>query len=271
MNLRSTVLLVACCTACILPRPSTAYVAIRGELTHERQVSPGQTYKGTIRVNNTGDEPQEIKIYQTDYSFDAHGTYHYDPPGQDQRSNAGWITVNPHRMTVPPLGTSVINYILEVPEDPGLVGTYWSIIMVEHVGSGKRQVSAEEETEVSVAVGHVIRYAIQIVTHIGSTGERKLRFLNTDLVRDGDTRVLNVDLENVGERWLRPTLWTELYANNGAYVGKFEAGRLRVYPGTSVRYTIDLTEAGQGQYKALIVADCGDEVFGATYSLVIGR
>jgi hypothetical protein len=265
------ILMIGCFAGGLVPPSCDAYVSIRGDLTHERQLRPGETYKGTIRVNNTGDEPEDVKIYKTDYRFDCNGSYFYDPPGGHNRSNADWITFNPHRITVPPHGTSVINYVLEVPQSPDLVGTYWSIIMVEHVGSGKRQVSAEDETEVSVAVGHVIRYAIQIVTHIGSTGTCKLRFLNTDLVREGDERVLNVDLENVGERWLRPTLWTELYAKNGAYAGKFEAGRLRMYPGTSVRYTINLTEAEQGDYKALIVADCGDDVFGATYSLVIGR
>jgi hypothetical protein len=122
-----------------------------------------------------------------------------------------------------------------------------------------------------VAVGHVIRYAIQIVTHMGNSGQRNLKFIDTELVRDDSQRYLSVDLENTGERWLRPTLWAELYSRSGAYIGKFEGGKLRIYPGTSARYTIDLTQAEQGEYKALVIADCGDDVFGATYSLVFQK
>jgi hypothetical protein len=48
--------------------------------------------------------------------------------------------------------------------------------------------------------------------------------------------------------------------------------RARVYPGTSVRRAIDLTDVPAGAYKALLVADAGDEsVYGATYALLLER
>ena len=87
--------------------------------------------------------------------------------------------------------------------------------------------------------------------------------------KDGKRQLL-VDVENTGERWLRGTLWVELYAKEGALVGRFDAGRLRMYPGTSVRYTVDLAGVLAGSYKALIVIDCGDDdVFGANVNLVL--
>jgi hypothetical protein len=259
------------CFAGILPLPCKALVSIRGELTHERQLRPGERYEGAIRVNNTGDEPEEIEIYKTDYRFDCRGNYYYDPPGESPRSNANWIAFSPHKVAIPPQGTVIVNYALETPPDQDLIGTYWSILMIEHAGDGAHEVSAEDGQEISVGVDQVIRYAIQIVTHIGDTGERKLEFLDTELLREGSVRVLHVDIGNVGERWLRPTLWTELYSKDGSYVGRFEGGKLRVYPGTSARFNVDLSEAEQGEYKALVVADCDDNVFGATYSLVIEK
>jgi hypothetical protein len=124
--------------------------------------------------------------------------------------------------------------------------------------------------QLKLGINQVFRYGIQIVTHIGDTGQRKLQFLDTKLLREGDTRILEVDLENTGERWLRPALWTEIYDTTGTYVGKFEAGTLRIYPGTSVRYKVDLTKVQKGNYKAVVIADCGaDDVFGATYSLSV--
>ena len=49
---------------------------------------------------------------------------------------------------------------------------------------------------------------------------------------------------------------------------RFETDRKRLYPGTSVRYSVDLTEVASGSYQALVVVDNGDEhVFGAQYGL----
>jgi len=45
---------------------------------------------------------------------------------------------------------------------------------------------------------------------------------------------------------------------------------LGIYPGTSVRFRIDLGKNMAGTYKTLVVADCGgDELFGANYTLEI--
>ena len=52
------------------------------------------------------------------------------------------------------------------------------------------------------------------------------------------------------------------------YIGRFEGRRKRIYPSTSVRYTVDLSNVPQGTYKALVVADSGgDYIFGANYTL----
>ena len=51
-------------------------------------------------------------------------------------------------------------------------------------------------------------------------------------------------------------------------MGRFEAGRMGIYPGCSARFRIDLSGLPAGRYKAIVVADCGDEnVFGAQYDL----
>ena len=105
-----------------------------------------------------------------------------------------------------------------------------------------------------------------MITNISNTGTRKLKFLTTKLLKENaEKRILQLDIENIGERLLRPLLWTELYDEKGNYVGRFEGGQLRTYPGTSVRFGFDLSHMPKGIYKVLIVADCGgDDLFGAT-------
>jgi hypothetical protein len=160
-----------------------------------------------------------------------------------------------------------------VPDDARLTGTYWSILMVEPLDPGSPESSAPAPKDnVTVGMRQVLRYAVQVVTHIGQTGSRKLKFAKVQLAAKDGMRQLLVDAENTGERWLRGTLWVELYGAGGALVGRFDALRLRIYPGTSVRYTVDLAGVTAGTYKALIVIDCGgDDVFGANLNLVLAQ
>ncbi len=60
----------------------------------------------------------------------------------------------------------------------------------------------------------------------------------------------------------------ELYNTDGVNVGRFESRQLRIYPGCSVRHKVDFKDIPGGRYKALVVADNGDEyVFGARYDI----
>jgi len=243
-----------------------------GELTRESTAQIGGTYRGTIVLRNSGEDPQELKLYQTDYLFFCDGTNRYGEPGKLKRSNADWVTFSPRQLTTPPEGRAVVNYTVEVPEDKSLTGTYWSILMVELIGKDSPESAvAPEDGRVRVGVRQVVRYGIQMVTHIGDTGSPKPRFIGTKLLakKEGG-RVLQVDLGNEGDRWMKPLLWVELFNEEGRSLGKFQGGQLRIFPGTSVRYQVDLSDVPEGQYKALVVGDAGgDNVFGARYSLKI--
>jgi hypothetical protein len=108
------------------------------------------------------------------------------------------------------------------------------------------------------------------VTHIGATGTRALKFSQISIKTEDGKKVLSVDAENTGERWLRGNLWIDLYDSSGSSMGRFDGGRQRMYPGTSARFMVDLSGVKNAAYKALIVVDCGgDDVFGANISLVL--
>lgn len=249
---------------------SKARVTLIGGLSYEKEVQIDETYQGSIVIRNNGDEFQEAKIYQTDYLFFCDGTNQYGEPGKIERSNANWITFSPSRLIIPPKETSTLNYTVKVPDDESLVGTYWSMLMVEILGKGHPEAALQpEESKVQMGIKQVIRYSVQIVTHIGNTGSHKLKFIGTKLLaKEGGGRFLQVDMENIGERWLRPEVLVNLYDKEGRYIGKFESTRMRIYPGTSVRHRIDLSDIPKGKYTALVVADNGDEyIFGAQYTL----
>jgi hypothetical protein len=250
----------------LVPWRASANIAVLGGLTHERVALPGESYGGTITIRNDGEEAEEVRIYPMDYLFFCDGTNEYGEPGVAPRSNAEWIELSPRQITIPPHETVDVNYRLTVPLGNNLLGTYWCILMVEPVVDPLEAQKKEDGINIQV----LMRYGIQVVTHIGETGIRQIKFLNTKILREKGRRVLKVDVENIGERLLRPLVWVELYDEMGKHVGTYEGRTIRTYPGTSVRYTIDIDEVPVGTYKTLVVADCGgDDIFGINYTVQV--
>ena len=241
------------------------------ELSLEAMAEPGERYGGTIVVRNPGETTGTARVYQTDYMFFSDGSNVYGEPGELDRSNAEWITFGPRLLELPLGASSTIEYVVDVPADESLVGTYWSLIMVEEMtGTSPAGDAADGQVEeMKAGVSQVLRYAVQIVTHVRDSGTRTLQFGDKILTVAADgARVLHADVENTGERGLRPFLWVELYDSDGIRLGPYQSERKRLYPGTSVRYSVDLSEAPSGSYQAFVVVDNGDEyAFGAQYGL----
>jgi P pilus assembly chaperone PapD len=246
---------------------SSAFAGVTiGTLTLEREVRPGETYQGSLMLTNNDNEPQDVVIYQTDYSFASDGSNQFGKPGTQPRSNAGWITFSPRQMQIPPHQGSDIHYVVHVPVDSALIGTYWSVIMVEEVPPPDTMIHlARNET----TVRQVMRYGVQCVTHIGESGTTKVQVTGARLEELQDNKKeLQVDVQNTGERWIVPAAWMELYDSEGHHVGRFDSQKKRIFPGTSVRFHIELNGTYSGKYKALVVLDNGDQnVFGAKYNL----
>lgn len=263
-------ILVFALTVFFAPLPVRAQVGILNGLTQEKVCKPGEVFESYMRLKNNGPKEETVRIYQTDYSFTADGKSFYDEPGKLPRSNASWITVNARQVTIPGQGTLDVKYVCKVPDSKSLAGTYWSIVMFEIVPPGQRIASNPAKKDIQFGVSQVTRYGVQIVTHLGDSGARSLKFLATDLIQGKEGKILQVDLENDGERWLRPESYVEIYTDKGESAGKIGGGRLRIFPGTSVRFKFDVSALKAGAYNALIVFDNKDaSVFGAQYKLNI--
>lgn len=245
-------------------------VCVVGGLTREATLSPGSKSEGRVTlVNNTG-EPCQVRVYQTDYLFYADGRNLYGDPGSAPRSNARWVTFTPHQVVVPARDMAPVDYTIQVPQDDQLTGTYWSMLMVEPLETDGPGPPEAEEDKTKVGLRTVLRYGIQLVTHLGDAGTRDLRFHGQRLLVADGKRLLQLDAENVGEQWLNPVLWVEVHDEKGAAVSRFDARKTRLYPGCSACFQLDLTALAPGSYNALIVADNEDDnVFGAQCKLAI--
>jgi hypothetical protein len=257
---------------CLSASRLVGQISVIGELSQDREATPGETYTGSIIVRNDSNELQEAKAYQTDYLFHFDGTNEYGDAGSHARSNGKWVSFSPAQMVLPPQTTITINYRVTVPPETAgkkFIGTYWSMLMVEAIPSGSAASTLKKPKKTEMGITQTIRYGIQIATHIANTGTKKIRFVNVQVVKkEKGERILQVDVENTGEVGIRPDVYTELFDNQGKSLGKFSGNKYRIYPGTSVRQLIDISKVAPGTYKAIIVVDAGGEdIFGANYTL----
>jgi len=236
-------------------------------LSMEKEAQPGESYDGSFAVTNDSDQPRTALVYQTDYAFFSDGSNQFGEPGTLTRSNALWISFSPRQVRVPPHQSVNISYRVKIPPDSTLRGTYWSMLMVEEAATEGDSVIHLKRGQLGIQ--QVVRYGIQCVTQIAGTGEEKLNLKDTRLVAVPNSgNELQLDVENVGDRWAIPLAWMELYDEQGRHIGRFESEKKRIYPGTSVRYRIQLNGMPGGKYKALVVLDSGDKnVLGAKYDL----
>lgn len=105
-------------------------VSVVGTLARTVALKPGEAFEGDIVLKNSDRTPAELHVSQTDYLFDATGRNQYGAPGQNQRSNAGWMTITPTPLRLGPGETQTVHYKGRAPTDEKLRGSYWSMIMV---------------------------------------------------------------------------------------------------------------------------------------------
>ena len=241
-----------------------AQIAVIGSTVEEHTAAAGQRYEGTILIRNVTAAPQTVRVYQTDYHFFADGTSHFDEPGTTVRSNAAWIKPSTSTVMIPPSSELVVGYTVSVPALDSLRGTYWSALMVEGAPTAPPTAATKQ-----VGLGAVVRYAVQLVTHLPAAGSRKVAFANQTLSLDSlGHHVMELEVQNAGERGYRPNLWVELYDATGAIRGRREQQRGLLYPGTSLKQRFVFDTLPAGSYKAVVFADTGDDsVFATQYKL----
>jgi hypothetical protein len=265
--------------------PGYAQIAVTSSSLVERMAAPGETYRDTITIRNSSNAVQTVSLSLADYLFDAEGSTEFDEPGSQPRSNSGWVTLSQRTVSLLPHADLAVGYTIAVPSGtPALFGTYWSVVLVEVEHS-----VAASSTPTGLSVIPRLRYAVQLATQVGKTGEPTLAFgephlvrssLSVGLMRVGASyqtptesslapdRSLTIDIAHVGTRACRPAVRMEVYQQDGTLVHAATAQRGLLYPGASLRQTFGLPPLPAGDYTVLLLADVGtDKVQGTKFQI----
>jgi hypothetical protein len=251
-----------------LAQPAAAQVVVVGSTVQEKQISVGGQEAGTIRLRNTSELPQEVRVYQADYSFGASGENHFPDPGTHPRSNAEWIAFTPSQLVLGPREEASVQYTMTAPstspDSPGrpLSGTFWSVLLVEGV---QARPADSELSSGQIGIRPRLRFAVQLASHIEGSGNRDVELgeIRMATAPSGE-ELFSVDVIHAGERAYRPEIRLHLYSEAGDPVAVFVERRGLLYPGTSLRQSFDVSEVPRGTYEALITVDTGGpDLFGA--------
>ncbi|MBN1648363.1 MAG: hypothetical protein JW874_10035 [Spirochaetales bacterium] len=254
----------------LIPASVFAGITIDGSLTNEYSGNPGDSFSGSIIIKNTGNNTEEVKIYQHDYSSNADGQSFYTEPGSNPRSNSAWIEITPRKIFIKAGEDYTAFFSITYPEDESLSGTYWSMMMVEAIPDTSAESSQYDPASAGIGVQTILRYGIRMITHIGNSGTIKPEVTSSSLVLEDGQPVLQLDIANTGTRLLRISTWAELYTEKGDLAGKYEGDRYAVFPGSSIHFRINLKNTPKNKYQAVVVLDCGENnVFGINYDLRI--
>lgn len=254
---------------CLVPASrAEGQIMVVGNSVQEQDIAPGERHGGRIRLRNQGTADVPVRIYQRDYVFQADGTNLYPSPGSLPRSNATWMAVSPSDLVVPAGEEVDVSYQVTVPADPTLAGTYWSMIMVEPTEADRDAAAARG----SVGLRAIVRFGVQVATHIGDAPPHRLRLANPNLTAAGEgERHLAFELVNEGDAGFRPKVSVDVFDQQGNVAASVEDQRGLLYPGTSALQHVPLGDLSPGVYEAVVVVDTGAlEVFGGQFKVTLG-
>jgi len=236
---------------------------VQDEWTKVFNVSSGTSHRGTINIVNDSSDIVVVRVTQSDFIISDEDEDIYPEPGSYQRSNANWITVQSH-ITLQAQQDYLLPFTIDVPRNPGLSGSYWSIIFIE-------EVSALSETNPDIFQIN-LKYAIQVITTIISTESIDLSVESISYISSTRSDVpsgesISLRLKNTGNSWVEANIKVDVYNDNAVFIGSFSLDKNRIYPGFSRQIYVPLRLRLHMNYHAIIVIDAGDgHIFGRQLS-----
>lgn len=229
---------------------------------------PGDTIPVKLTLVNERDVVEKIDLKPVDYSCNAKGEHFYDEPADSTRSSAKWIDIPSHRVEIPAKGQVEVLYTIQVPNNPELHGTYWNVILIEPTDPLPAK-NEKKDDQFQLLVK--IRYAYHVVVNIGK-GDPSLKILDKTLTEQDGKQLYFLDVANNGDFFLNPKLTLKAYNDKGQLINTFTDQEQRIYPGSSVRYTLDISNLKPDHYTGFLLLDNGDKhLFGDRFELTISK
>ena len=124
----------------------------------------------------------------------------------------------------------------------------------------------------SLQIGSKIRYAVQLITELGSFESPIIQFENVEYkkgINDTSNNVVQVKLKNIGQYSAQTKVLLEIYDSKGTKLKIFQGSVRRIYPNLCNVFELEIKDLPKGIYDGVIIADNSKDLFGSNVSIKI--
>ena len=221
------------------------------------QTDPGNIDQKKVSIRNHSNKKQTYILKTGDYYLTEDGTKKSysakNTPENNERSCAEWLTINPSFVEIEPNGTADIDVLMTVPANG--FNTRWASIFVQ--ASNERK-SFEADKNLGAGVQLTPRIVITVEQSPKSNTNYKAKIESfTEITTEKDSlRKFQVKVFNTGDKIISSKVYLTVANLNTASEEKFEAVKMRIYPGNSTIRELSLPKKlPPGKYALAVILD----------------
>lgn len=182
-------------------------------------LEPGSvTNEGVEVVNNTQQE-KRLKVYSTDGTASNDGAFTCKQLSAEKEGVGAWIALEEEEVTLPPLSSKIVNFTINVPEDP-LVGENDGCIAMQEIkevveGADKQsgvQLSLRTGIRVALTVPGDLRKGVDLLA-LSVTRNDNGKYVLHPAVKNNGNVGLDVDIQVITRYWTG----YKFFENGGGY------------------------------------------------------
>ena len=242
-------------------------VVILNGLTHVHSGDAGSRIDGKVKIRNDSSKENRIIIYKQDLILSCENTsiFEYKDVNTNPRTLGSWLNVNVDEKILSPHEEYDLSYSINVPKNITQKGSYWTVLMIEGADP------IREQDNQSLQVGSKIRYAVQLITELGSFESPKLQFENVEYKKGLNTtaNIVQIKLKNIGLYSTQTKVLLEIYDAKGIKMKTFQGSIRRIYPNLCNIFELEIKDLPKGTYDGIIIADNTKDLFGSNVSIKI--
>jgi len=244
------------------PRAAAALNLTNNRPIVQESLASGEAVQGSIDVANHGPDPMRVRVYLQDWRYTPAGVgeKEFAPPQTLPRSAAGWISVFPTTLELPPRGRGSVEYVVRVPKDQPLDGGYYAVLFLESVIGEQPPGEAGER---SAKVQFAARLGSLFMIDVNGTVKRQARLLSPSITPPGPSSPLAIRAQfaNDGNTALRCDGFFHLMGAGDLIAARGQLPARYVWPGDRVPVAAEWAGAlAPGSYTTVLTYDCGGEL-----------
>ncbi|MFN3784068.1 MAG: hypothetical protein ACK4R6_09120 [Spirosomataceae bacterium] len=239
-----------------------ARVTIINGLTHIHSLKPGSTTKGQLILRNDSKKEARVVVYKQDLSSICDKQIEYLEEGSQPRSLSKMLRTVVDEKVLVPQEEFVLPYLIDTPPNQLENGSYWSVLMVEVVDP------VREEQANGLIVNSLVRYAVQIIGHLGTYQSPILEILKIDAKDlDKSVKTLQVQVKNTQLYMATSKAILELYDTTGKKIKTVKSLDKKIYPNSCTQFELQFTDIPKGKYACILLVDNGRDMFGSNVTI----